>query len=302
MLESELFGHEKGAFTDAVRSRRGLLLEANGGTLVLDDVGSLSPNLQAKLLRALQERTIRPVGGSSSADLDVRVIALSTRELEPDVESGRFRADLYYRLNVIRLRIPPLRERGLDVIHLARAFVQADALREGRPVVDLTPAAAERLLSHHWPGNVRELRNCIDSAIAAARFMRLTPSDLPVPSRGAAPSEEEAASLPSLETVSREHVARIMAEVDGNVSRAAALLDVDRKTLSRRLRAQPAGSSDRTDDGSATGSQTEKAAPDSIGSTAARPPMSSTTRRRMASPSPARPGRVVKNGSKTRSR
>ena len=179
LLESELFGHVRGAFTDAKTHRTGIFEEAERGTLFLDEVGDLPAALQPKLLRALQERVIRPVGANAETPIDVRVIAASHRDLETAVAQGRFREDLFYRLNVVSVEVPPLRARGNDVLLLAQSFLGEFAQRLGRKVVGISPQVAQKLLAYRWPGNVRELQNCIQRAVALTRFEELTVEDLP---------------------------------------------------------------------------------------------------------------------------
>src|SRR5262249_7045517 len=159
LLESELFGHAKGAFTDARTARAGLFLQASGGTLFLDELGEMPLPLQAKLLRVLQERTVRPVGGDHEVPLDVRIVAATNRDLEEAIEAGRFRQDLYYRIHVVRIELPPLRARGNDVLELAQHALSRFATVNGRAVNGIAPAAAQKLLAYDWPGNVRELNN-----------------------------------------------------------------------------------------------------------------------------------------------
>ncbi|HEX8536073.1 MAG TPA: sigma-54 dependent transcriptional regulator [Cystobacter sp.] len=240
LLESELFGHARGAFTDAKTARAGLFAQANGGTLLLDEVGEMPLGLQPKLLRALQERQVRPVGGNHEVPFDVRLVAATHRDLEGMVEEQRFREDLYYRLNVVQLELPPLRARGGDILLLAQHFIEHFAARADKRVTGLHEAVAERLMSYSWPGNVRELRNCIERAVAVTRTERLTVDDLPEKIRAYRASQVVVASLdPSelttLEEVERRYILRVMEEVKGNKSLAAQILGLDRKTLYRKL-------------------------------------------------------------------
>ncbi len=240
LLESELFGHAKGAFTDAKAARTGLFIKANGGTLFLDEVGELPLLLQPKLLRALQERTVRPVGGDTEMPFDARIVTATNRDLELAVEEGRFREDLYYRLNVIGLELPPLRARGNDVLLLAQRFLEHFAARGGKRVVGLTPAAAQRLLAYSWPGNVRELQNCIERAVALTSYEQLTVEDLPERIRDyRAPSNntqgEDVSELVSLEEMERRYIQRVLETVGGSRTLASRILGVDRKTLYRKL-------------------------------------------------------------------
>ena len=242
LIESEFFGFVRGAFTDATMDRPGLLAQASGGTLFLDEIGDMPLELQAKLLRALQQRAMRPLGGKREVPFDVRVVAASARDLERDVSAGRMRQDLFFRLNVLRIRVPALRERGNDVLLLGQHFIRR-ASRASRPILGLTPAAARALLAYDWPGNVRELEHCISAAAANARFDHLTAADLVESVRGKlAPEEaEEIEELGSLADVERQHILDVLRSVGGNKALAAKLLGLDRKTLYRRLREYGAG-------------------------------------------------------------
>ena len=235
LLESELFGHIRGAFTDARTNEPGLFVSANGGTLFLDEIGDMPLALQPKLLRALQERTVRPVGGSTERPVDVRVVAATNRDLETAVEEGRFRQDLFYRINVVQVSVPPLRARGPDILPLAAQFIARFADSVGKPVSGISPAAAERLMSYPWPGNVRELQNCIERAVALARFDQISIDDLPEKVRDYKSSHfvlgDDPSELVPLERIEREYIARVMAAVAGNKSAAARILGIDRKRL-----------------------------------------------------------------------
>lgn len=240
LLESELFGHEKGAFTDARGSRLGLLREASGGTLFLDEVGELPLSLQPKLLRALQERAVRPIGGAREINFDARVIAATNRNLEVAVEAGSFRQDLYYRLAVFDLELPPLRNRANDVLLLAARFIERFADRSGKDVVGLSPETARLLLQYTFPGNVRELENAMERAVAVARFDRLTPDDLPARIREAGATQArsdgwEFESLVPLDEMERKYIQRVLDAVGGHRAQAARILGIDRKTLFRKL-------------------------------------------------------------------
>jgi DNA-binding NtrC family response regulator len=240
LLESELFGHERGAFTDARREREGVLRQASEGTIFLDEVGEMSTEMQVKLLRALQERRARPVGGDQEVPFDVRIVAATNRDVETDVEDGRFREDLYYRLNVVRVRVPPLRSRGKDVLVLAQAFLEKTAKRSGAEVKGLAPATAQRLVEYDWPGNVRELENALERAVALARFEQIMVEDLPDRIRkyeeshvlvaGSDPEE-----LISLDEVERRYILRVLSVTRGNKTQAAQVLGLDRRTLYRKL-------------------------------------------------------------------
>lgn len=241
LLESELFGHEKGAFTDAKRSRDGLFVQAHRGTLFLDEIGDMPDEMQPKLLRVLQEQVVRPVGGDREHTVDVRVIAATHRDLEDQIEQGKFREDLYYRLNVVQIHLPPLRSRGNDILLLASAFLRESAERLGRNVSELSPEAAELLLNFDWPGNVRQLQNCIERGVTLARFEQLTPQDLPEKVRNfQAPAETSAFSVDPehivpLDTIERRYIEQVLRAVGNNKSLAARLLGVDRRTLYRKL-------------------------------------------------------------------
>ncbi len=242
LLESELFGHVRGAFTDARNAREGLFVEAHRGTLFLDEIGELPLAIQPKLLRVLQERAVRPVGGSSEVPVDVRIVAATNRDLEEEVEAKRFRSDLYFRIQVVELPLPPLRMRGNDVLALATHFLRAHAARTEKGVPTLAPEAAARLLAHGWPGNVRELQNVIERAVALCRGTEIGPDDLPERLRAApplgttesfVPTVSEA--LPTLEEVERRYVDHVLATYGGNKAVAARVLGIGRKTLYRKL-------------------------------------------------------------------
>jgi DNA-binding NtrC family response regulator len=243
LLESELFGHVKGAFTDAKTDRKGLFLMAQGGTIFLDEVGDMPASLQPKLLRALQERRIRPVGADTEVPVDVRVIAATNRDPETLVAEGRLREDLFFRLNVIRVDIPPLRARGNDALLLAQRFIQRCSLRWSKGVKGLSPAAAGKLLSYSWPGNVRELENCIERAVAVTRFEELTVEDLPEKIRSYSKARlplvgDDPEDLVPLDEVERRYIRRVLEAVGGNRTEASRILGVDRKTLYRKLKAE----------------------------------------------------------------
>lgn len=240
LLESELFGHARGAFTDARVARAGLLLQANGGTLLLDEIGDMPLSLQPKLLRALQERTLRPVGGDEEVPFDVRVVATTNRDLRALVDEERFREDLYFRINVIHVELPPLRARGGDVLLLAQHFVDVHAARAGKQVKGISPGAAEKLLAYAWPGNVRELQNCIERAIALTQHERIVVEDLPETVRAYKRSHvliatDDPSELVPLSEVERRYVLRVVEAVGGNKTSAAQILGVTRKTLYRKL-------------------------------------------------------------------
>ncbi|WP_437575470.1 sigma-54-dependent transcriptional regulator [Sorangium sp. So ce887] len=240
LIESELFGHVRGAFTDARASRPGLFVEANGGTLLLDEIGELPLSVQPKLLRALQERRVRPVGGNAEVPFDARIVAATNRDLDAAVEERRFREDLYYRVNVLHVELPPVRARGSDVLLLAQRFLEDFAARAGKEVVGLSPAAAERLLAYSWPGNVREIQNCIERAVALTRYQEITVDDLPAKIREHRPSHvlvagDDPSELVPLEEVERRYILRVLEAAGGNKTLAARILGLDRKTLHRKL-------------------------------------------------------------------
>jgi two-component system response regulator HydG len=242
LLESELFGHARGAFTDAKTAKKGLLLQAEGGTLLLDEISELPLLMQPKLLRALQERTVRPIGEHREIPFNCRIVAAANQDLELEVKAKRFREDLFYRLDVVRIAVPPLRARGADILLLAQHFLSRFVSRSRR-VVTLSEAAAAKLLAYDWPGNVRELENCIERAVALARNDELTVDDLPERIRAfqtvlVAPpsgSDVDATDISSLFDAEREHVLKAVEQFGGNKTRAAAILGIDRRTLYRRL-------------------------------------------------------------------
>jgi len=237
LLESELFGHVRGAFTGALTDAPGLFAEADGGTIFLDEVGDVSPALQAKLLRVLQEHEVRPVGGSAWRTVDVRVIAATNRDLAAAVLEGRFREDLYYRLKVVTLELPPLRERREDIPLLVDHLVRRAARECRKTVTGVSEAALALLCAYHWPGNVRELAHVLERGVALAQQEVLTAEDLPEELRrpGAAPAPSAVNDRPTLAELKRRYVQRIYDESGGNVSRAAAVLGVDRRSLYRML-------------------------------------------------------------------
>jgi two-component system response regulator HydG len=245
LLESELFGHARGAFTDARAPRTGLFTQADGGTLLLDEIGDLPLTLQPKLLRALQERRVRPVGSDTEVPFDARIVAATSRDLEAAVADGTFREDLYFRIDVIRVEVPPLRARGNDILLLAQHFLERYARQADKPVVGMAPAVARCLLDHAWPGNVRELQNCVERGIALARHDRLMLEDLPERMRhgGSGPVVATADSPPlvSLDDLERTHILRVLEHVRRNRKLAAQILGLDRKTLYRKLLHYDAG-------------------------------------------------------------
>ncbi len=238
LLESELFGHARGAFTGASSDRPGLFEAANHGTLLLDEVGEVSPGMQVKLLRALQEHEVRRVGENKSRPVDVRIIAATNRDLSAAVLAGTFRQDLYYRLKVVELHVPALRERREDVLPLARVLLAAAAHRMQRNVTSLSPGSVDVLMSSLWPGNVRQLENAIERAVALCRGDRIEVEDLPddviIPS--ALPSSSVGASVRHLEDIEREYILSALAINDGNQTRTAQQLHIGSATLYRKLK------------------------------------------------------------------
>jgi DNA-binding NtrC family response regulator len=237
LLESELFGHQKGAFTGAVGDKKGLFEESNKGTIFLDEIGETSPALQVKLLRALQEGEIRRVGGVGPIRVDVRVIAATNRDLEAEVRKGAFREDLFYRLSVVTLRVPPLRERAADIPLLATHFLKRAATTTGREAT-LADEALRMLTRYSWPGNVRELENTIEHLVLYSRDARITPDDLPAKFRRAVPPVQSGpvdlfVDLPTLDELERRYMIHVLETVGGNRTRAAEVLGVDRRTLYR---------------------------------------------------------------------
>jgi transcriptional regulator with PAS, ATPase and Fis domain len=250
LLESELFGHVRGAFTGAHTSKRGLFEKANGGTLFLDEIGDMGPSLQSKLLRVLQDGEIRPVGGTQSVRVDVRIVTATNKDLETEMEAGRFREDLYFRLNVIPIHIPPLRERPEDIPPLVDAFVRKHSDGRGRAV---SPEAMARLKAAHWKGNARELENVIERALALCDSPEIGPEDLPLEPLGSSAAEETATGLVqnavdrrlTLRELEKLYIDEIMKCTGGNKVQAARILGIDRKTLYRRAERSAHASSER---------------------------------------------------------
>jgi two-component system, NtrC family, response regulator HydG len=236
LLESELFGHAKGAFTGAAADRAGLFEAAQGGTLFLDEVGEVPLPMQSKLLRALQEREVRRVGENKSRKVDVRMLAATNRNLAREVQAGRFREDLYDRLRVIELRVPPLRERREDVLPLARLFVARASERLGRRIAGVTPRAAQQLLRYDWPGNVRELENAIERAVVLADGARVDADDLPEEVAVALPDPSAPGRVRSLEEMERDYILAVLKSAGDNKTKAAAQLRIGTATLFRKLK------------------------------------------------------------------
>jgi DNA-binding NtrC family response regulator len=239
LLESELFGHVKGAFTGAAASRPGLFREADKGTLFLDEIGDISPGLQARLLRALQEHEVVPVGSEAPVRVDVRVLAATHHDLQELVRQGQFREDLYYRLDVVTLSLPPLRERRQDIPLLVDHFLRTLSSRHGRGPVAVDPEALRRLLGYDWPGNIRELQNVLERAVLLAEQGVIGPEHLATtvrPTAAALPDTPAAAPLlRGLEEVEREHVIRVLAATGGNREESSRILGISRRTLTRMI-------------------------------------------------------------------
>jgi DNA-binding NtrC family response regulator len=243
LFESEFFGHERGAFTGASSLKRGLIEAADGSTLFLDEVGETPPPMQVKLLHFLEEGRFRRVGSTRDQSSDVRVIAATNRDLQQDVQSGRFRADLFYRLNVVSLHLPPLRERPEDIPALLEHFLALYRQRFNRPALDLSAQARQQLATYDWPGNVREFRNCLERAAALAATDVIEAAQV-LPSEkhrqalaGGASSQTPSKPAPAtLEELERQHILRVLEETNGNRERAAAILGISARTLYRKLR------------------------------------------------------------------
>lgn len=237
LLESELFGYVKGAFTGAQADKKGLFEEANGGTLFLDEIGDITPALQVKLLRVLQEGEIKPVGSNQPVKVNVRIIAATHRDLAAFVAQGKFREDLYYRLKVIEIEIPPLRERKEDIPELSQLFLKKYASRTGKAIHAISPDGMKALLGYHWPGNVRELEHQIERAVTMTGASVLSQDDFELARKEpaeAAPEAGTGAEQKSLEEIEKIHILRVLKEVDYNKSKASEILGIDRATLYRK--------------------------------------------------------------------
>jgi DNA-binding NtrC family response regulator len=239
LLESELFGYKKGAFTDAKSDKKGLIFEADGGTLFLDEITEMSLTLQAKLLRVIEEREVRPLGDTNAYRIDVRCVSASNRDIESLIQQGEFREDLYYRLKVIDIELPPLRDRREDIPLLAQHFIKKFSHELKKNISGVSEDAFKLLLNHSWPGNVRELENVIQRAITLTRHQTLLPEDLP----NTVTQEKEESLLEkglretyTVDQLAREYIKRVLLEVGGNKSKAAEILGLDRKTLYRKLK------------------------------------------------------------------
>jgi NtrC-family two-component system response regulator AlgB len=233
LLASELFGHARGAFTGAVRDQEGRVEAAEGGTVFLDEIGEISPTLQAKLLRFLQEKRFERVGETRTRTADVRIVAATNRDLDAEVKAGHFREDLLYRLNVIEIVVPPLRERTEDILPLARGFVEFFSRQGARPPPELSPASEKLLVGYPWPGNVRELRNAIERALILARGQVLEPESFPERIAASASSTPVLGGAFTVDEIEREHVLRVMAHT-ATMEEAARVLGIDASTLWRK--------------------------------------------------------------------
>ena len=239
LLESELFGHERGSFTGALGRKEGRFELADGGTLFLDEIGEISPSVQVKLLRALQTREFERVGGTQTVKVDVRVVAATNRDLAAEVKAGKFREDLYYRLNVVAVTLPPLRRRRGDIPALAAHFIEKYSQAYGKNIKGLTPGMLNAMLGHDWPGNVRELENAIERAVVLCKGTELTADDLPATLRGPRPVQRDAGGLipgASMAEIEREAILRTLELQGGSTSRAAELLGISVRKIQYRLK------------------------------------------------------------------
>ena len=233
LLESELFGHVQGAYTDAKKSRRGLFQKATEGTIFLDEIGDMPVKLQAKLLRALEEKRTRPVGSDKSFELDARVICATNRDLKELIENNLFREDLYYRINVLEMNVPSLRERQSDILLLAQNFINVFCAKYSKQNLSLSRHALDLINSYRWPGNVRELKNSIEHAVIVCQGEKITPSDLPERVHGEAYSKEDLNT--PLSVIERNHILKIYKSTDNNKDETAKILELSKRTLYRRL-------------------------------------------------------------------
>ena len=236
MLESELFGHEKGAFTGAVGLKKGRFELANGGTIFLDEIGEIDQNVQIKILRVLQEKQFERVGGEQTITVDVRVIAATNKNLEEEVKAGRFREDLYYRLNVVNITVPPLRQRRDDIPLLASAFLQEFAKENNKTIDGMDSATRKIIYNYNWPGNIRQLRNCLESAVVMCSENLITPDDLPPSIVGI--DEKSSISVPigiTMEEAEKIIIQENLVHNNGNKTKTADDLGIGRKTLHRKL-------------------------------------------------------------------
>ena len=241
LLESELFGHKKGAFTDANDDRTGLILQADGGTLFLDEIGEMPLEMQPKLLRVLEQKTVRQIGGSTETPFDVQLIAATNRDLETEVEQKRFREDLYYRINVLQISVPPLRSRGADVVLLANYFLQEFSSAAQKSIPGFDDEVVRKLMNYDWPGNVRELKNLIERAVVMSGNEPIHLDNLPKkivehqPDRLVLMADDNQ-PLESLDTIERRYIEFVLEKTGGNKTEAAKILGLDRKTLYRKLK------------------------------------------------------------------
>jgi len=232
LLESELFGYEKGAFTGADRTKKGRFELADSGTLFLDEIGDISLKTQANLLRVLEERSFERIGGNKTIPVDVRILAATNRDLSKAIQEGSFREDLYYRLNVISIHLPPLRARKEDIPLLARHFLERFSLELNRPVFSLHPDALEQIQAYHWPGNIRELRNIMERAVVISQGNEILPQDLPFSSAAAGPNPPPVESLEGME---KNHIRQLLHQNNWNISKTAEKLKIDRQTLYNKI-------------------------------------------------------------------
>jgi DNA-binding NtrC family response regulator len=251
LLESELFGHARGAFTGAVAAKRGLFEMASGGTLFLDEIGDMGPKMQAQLLRTLQDGEVRPVGGAESIRVDVRLVCATNKDLDEEVKAGRFREDLYFRINVVTVTLPPLRDRREDIPILVAHVLSKVARRENRPAAAMSTEALRLLSAYDWPGNVRELQNAVERAVALAKGNVILPSDLPPEVVGIEAPRATGGSAsgiiedrPTLAELERRYIALLLTECGGNKKKAAERLGIDRRTLYRALERNGDGPAD----------------------------------------------------------
>jgi len=250
LLESELFGHEKGAFTGAIGRREGRFELADGGTLFLDEIGDISPALQIKLLRVLQQKEFERVGGVSTLKVDVRLVAATNRDLASEVKNGKFREDLYYRLNVVAVTLPPLRQRKGDIPALVSHFVEKYGKAYAKEIRGLAPGTLNALLAHDWPGNVRELENVVERAVVLAKGLEMTADDLPPILRGPRPRERAPGALipgATLYQIEREAILRTLEMVGGSTSRAAEILGISVRKIQYRLKEYATGATGEPD-------------------------------------------------------
>jgi two-component system response regulator HydG len=241
LLESELFGHVKGAFTDAREDRKGLFLQADGGTLFLDEIGEMPLEMQPKLLRSIEQKTVRPVGGRQEFPFDVRLVSATNRDLQEEIEARRFREDLFYRINVLEINIPPLRTRGMDVLLLANHFLIDFAKQAGKQINGFTEASSQKLLQYDWPGNVRELRNVVERAVVLSRHPEIGIDVLPDKivnhkSNQLVIDDQDNQPLASLDSIALRYIRYVLERTEGNKTEAARILGLDRKTLYRKLK------------------------------------------------------------------